>query len=213
MKSVEADSVTVETGYPTEGLEDLVWASQYLGYENPGELQKAGVEVLRFLLVAITQAVGDDCESNLGDSLDPTGSNRYKTVWNEEEIEALKWLAEYYCLSEPQAQMLGGNVLTFLAGLDASMNGEKENEDTPPESVESSNTETLNSQVSSADPIKLVIIIALRPTLSDSRDISILPITCPKPKKKIDKPTSIEVPHPFTSPHRPTLNVILTFGA
>ena len=155
VKSVEADSVTVETGYPTEGLEDLVWASQYLGYENPGELQKAGVEVLRFLLVAITQAVGDDCESNLGDSLDPTGSNRYKTVWNEEEIEALKWLAEYYCLSEPQAQMLGGNVLTFLAGLDASINGEKENEDTPTESVESSNTGTLNSQVSSVEPIKL----------------------------------------------------------
>ena len=56
--TVAADAVSVETGYPTEGLEDLIWAAEYLGYENPGELQKAGVEVLRFLLVAIAQAMG-----------------------------------------------------------------------------------------------------------------------------------------------------------
>ena len=48
IEKVTADEVTVETGYPTEGLEDLIWAAEYLGYENPGELQKAGVEVLRF---------------------------------------------------------------------------------------------------------------------------------------------------------------------
>ena len=58
LEAVEADEITVETGYPTEGLEDLIWAAEYLGYENPGELQKAGVEVLRFLLVAIAQATG-----------------------------------------------------------------------------------------------------------------------------------------------------------
>ena len=92
--TVAADAVSVETGYPTEGLEDLIWAAEYLGYENPGELQKAGVEVLRFLLVAIAQATGDDCESNLGKDLDPTGPNRYKTVWNEQEIEAHNWVAD-----------------------------------------------------------------------------------------------------------------------
>ena len=42
LKAVDADEVIVETGYPTEGLEDLIWAAEYLGYENPSELQKAG---------------------------------------------------------------------------------------------------------------------------------------------------------------------------
>ena len=56
-------------------------------------MQKAGVEVLRFLLVAIAQASGNDCESNLSNDLDPTGPNRYKTVWNEEEIDVM--LKEY----------------------------------------------------------------------------------------------------------------------
>ena len=157
LEAVEADGITVETGYPTEGLEDLIWAAEYLGYENPGELQKAGVEVLRFLLVAIAQATGDDCESNLGEGLDPTGPNRYTTVWNEEELEALNWLADYYCLSEPQAQMLGGSVLTFLAGLDASLNGGRENKDTSTETVqvENNNAETVNNTSSNTGPIKL----------------------------------------------------------
>jgi secreted trypsin-like serine protease len=155
LETVQADEVTVETGYPTEGLEDLIWAAEYLGYENPGELQKAGVEVLRFLLVAIAQATGNDCESNLGGDLDPTGPNRYTTVWNEEEIEALNWLTDYYCLSEPQAQMLGGSVLTFLAGLDASINEEKENEDGSKKSSENNNTETLENTTRDTGPIKL----------------------------------------------------------
>jgi len=153
--TVAADAVSVETGYPTEGLEDLIWAAEYLGYENPGELQKAGVEVLRFLLVAIAKATGDDCESNLGKDLDPTGPNRYKTVWNEEEIEALNWVADYYCLSESQAQMLGGSVLTFLAGIDASLNeGDVEKVDST-ETVESDNTEKITNEASNTGPIKL----------------------------------------------------------
>ena len=157
LETVEADETTVESGYPTEGLEDLIWATEYLGYKNPGELQKAGVEVLRFLLVVIAQATGDDCESNLGEDLDPTGPNRYATVWNEEELEALNWLTDYYCLSEPQAQMLGGSVLTFLAGLDASLNGGGEDKDTSTEilQVESNNTETVNNASLKTGAIKL----------------------------------------------------------
>ena len=144
--TVAADEVSVETGSPTEGLEDLLWASEYLGYENPGELQKAGVEVLRFLLVAIAQATGDDCDSNLGKDLDPTGPNRYKTVWDEQEIEALNWVANYYCLSASQAQMLGGSILTFLAGIDASLNeGDVEKGDST-ETVENNNTETVSNE-------------------------------------------------------------------
>ena len=153
--TVAADEVSVETGYPTEGLEDLIWASEYLGYENPGELQKAGVEVLRFLLVAIAQATGDDCDSNLGKDLDPTGPNRYKTVWDEQEIEALNWVANYYCLSESQAQMLGGSVLTFLAGIDASLNEGDLGKGNSAETVESNNTETVSNETSNTGPIKL----------------------------------------------------------
>ena len=131
--TVQADDLTVETGYPAEGIEDLIWAAEYLGYEGPGELQKAGVEVLRFLLVAIANATGDDCGSNLGKDLDPTGPNRYQTVWSEQEIDALNWITDYYCLSDSQAQMLGGSVLTFLAGLDSSLKEENANE--KPETV------------------------------------------------------------------------------
>ena len=150
--AISADVATVETGYPTEGLEDLIWATEYLGYEDPGELQKAGIEVLRFLLVAIAQVTGDDCGSNLGADLDPTGPNRYKTIWNQQEIEALNWIADYYCLSAPQAQMLGGSVLTFLAGVDASMN------EMNLEKVESSETgesETTSNEISDSEPIQL----------------------------------------------------------
>ena len=153
--TVAADAVTVETGYPTEGLEDLIWAAEYLGYENPEELQKAGVYVLRFLLVAIAQVTGDDCESNLGKDLDPTGPNRYKTVWDEDEKEALDWLTDYYCISESQAQMLGGSVLTFLAKLDVSLNEEKENETASTEVAESNNTEIVANETSNAGPIQL----------------------------------------------------------
>lgn len=157
---VKADQETVETGYPTEGLEDLIWAADYLGYENPGELQKAGVEVLRFLLVAIAQASGNDCESNLSNDLDPTGPNRYKTVWNEEEIDALNWVADYYCLSDSQTQMLGASVLTFLAGLDASVNEENLNTDTaniPTENTESSDLDSAESKSTNSGPIQLSV--------------------------------------------------------
>ncbi|SVC34258.1 uncharacterized protein METZ01_LOCUS287112, partial [marine metagenome] len=155
LETVAADVITVETGYPTEGLEDLIWATEYLGYENPGELQKAGVEVLRFLLVAIAQATGDDCESNLGEGLDPTGPNLYKTVWNEQEVDALNWVSDYYCLSESQAQMLGGSVLTFLAGIDASLNeGDVAKVDST-ETVESNNTETVTNETPNIGPIQL----------------------------------------------------------
>ena len=157
VEAVNADETIVDTGYPTEGLEDLIWAAEYLGYENPSELQKAGVEVLRFLLVSIAQATGNDCKSNLGEGLDPTGPHRYTTVWNEEELEALNWITDYYCLSEPQAQMLGGSVLTFLAGLDASINGERENTGNSTEVVQvgSNNAETVNNPVSNTGPVRL----------------------------------------------------------
>ena len=155
VEKVTADEVTVETGYPTEGLEDLIWAAEYLGYENPGELQKAGVEVLRFLLVAIAQVTGDDCESNLGEDLDPTGPNRFKTAWDEQEIDALNWVTDYYCLSESQAQMLGGSLLTFLAKLDASLNEGDIAETESSETVESNNTEAIANEISNTGPIQL----------------------------------------------------------
>ena len=114
-----AESTVVETGYPDDGIEDLIWAAEYLGYENPAAFQKAGVQVLRFLLVAIAKASGDDCKSDFSSELDPSGPNKFETTWSEEEIDALEWISDYYCLENSEAQMLGGSALTFLAKLEA----------------------------------------------------------------------------------------------
>ena len=43
---------SVSTQYKTDGVSDLIWAAEHFGYSSPAELQKNGVLLLRFLLVA-----------------------------------------------------------------------------------------------------------------------------------------------------------------
>lgn len=118
-----AGDLTVETGYSNEAVADVIWAAQHLKYDGPGELQKVGVQVLRFLLVAIAGTTNNDCDADLGADLDPSGPYRYTSIWTDEEVGALEWVRDHYCLTSEQSQMLGGSVLAFLAGLDASLNG------------------------------------------------------------------------------------------
>ena len=118
-----AADLAVETGYANDAVADVIWAAQHLNYDGPSELQKAGVQVLRFLLVAIAGTTDSGCDAELGANLDPSGPYRYTSTWADEEVDALEWVRDHYCLTSEQSQLLGGSVLAFLAGLDASLNG------------------------------------------------------------------------------------------
>ena len=104
---VAADGTAVTTGYPTEDVVDLIWAAEHLGYGGPEGLQKAGVQVLRFLLVAIAGVTESDCDKDLGTDLDPSGPHVYTSSWSDDEIDALDWVADHYCLTFEQTQALG----------------------------------------------------------------------------------------------------------
>ena len=47
----------------------------------------------------------------------------YESEWSGEELEALEWVADHYCITKEQAQVYGGTLFTFFAGLDAGENG------------------------------------------------------------------------------------------
>ncbi|SVA85249.1 uncharacterized protein METZ01_LOCUS138103, partial [marine metagenome] len=123
VQPVAADGVNVTTGYPADDVADVIWAAEHLNYSGPGGLQKAGVQVLRFLLVAIAGVTEDECDRDLGADLDPWGPHLYTSTWADDEVEALGWVADHYCLTPEQTQLLGGGVLAFLASLDAAVNG------------------------------------------------------------------------------------------
>jgi len=116
-------TVSVGTGYAHEGVEDLIWGAEHMGYSDPAELQKTGVLVIRFILVALSGVTEPECNLNLGAALDPYGPHRWVSAWSAEEIEALEWVADHYCISEAQAQAFGGTLMAFFAGLDAAANG------------------------------------------------------------------------------------------
>ncbi len=113
---------SVSTGYKTDGIVDLIWAAEHFGYTGPGEMQKAGVSAIRFIL-GITGISESECNLGLADSLDPTGLYVYESEWSAEEAEALEWVADHYCITKEQAQLYGGTIFTFFAGLDAAENG------------------------------------------------------------------------------------------
>ena len=123
IQPVVADGTDVTTGYPTDDVADVIWAAEHLNYGGPGGLQKAGVQVLRFLLVAIAGVTEDECDMDLGADLDPSGPHLYTSTWADDEVDALDWVADHYCLTPEQTQLLGGGVLAFLASLDAAVNG------------------------------------------------------------------------------------------
>lgn len=113
----------VTTGYSSDEAANVLWAAEHLNYDGPGGLQKAGVQVLRFLLVAIAGVTEDECDRDLGADLDPNGLHLYTSTWTNNEVEALDWVGDHYCLTPEQTQLLGGGVLAFLASLDAAVKG------------------------------------------------------------------------------------------
>ena len=114
---------SVTTGYKTSGVSDLIWATEHLGYDSPADLQKAGVQVIHFILAGLSGMTADECALGLGSMIDPTGPYSYTTVWTADESVALDWVTDHYCITDSQAQSYGGTLLTFFAGLDAGKNG------------------------------------------------------------------------------------------
>ena len=112
---------SVSTGYKADGIVDLIWATEHFGYSGPGEMQKAGVSAIRFFL-GVAGKTDNECDLGLADSLDPLGPYVYESDWSDEEAEALEWVADHYCITKAQAQLYGGTLFTFFAGLDAAEN-------------------------------------------------------------------------------------------
>ena len=117
-----ASAESISSGYETDGIVDLIWAAEHFGYSGPGEMQKAGVQVIKFLN-GLAGTTGKECDLGLAESLDATGPYVYESEWSDEEVEVLEWAVDHYCITKEQAQLYGGILLTFLAGLDAAANG------------------------------------------------------------------------------------------
>ena len=139
--STSAESVS--TGYKADGIVDLIWAAEHFGYSGPGEMQKAGVSAIRFFL-AVGGVTEQECDLGLANSLDPTGPHVYESTWSGEELEALEWVADHYCITKEQAQFYGGVLFTFFAGLDAAKSGTTavRRDPPPPNSVAPATTTT-----------------------------------------------------------------------
>ena len=116
-------SLSVGTGYAHEGVEDLIWAADHMGYESPADLQKTGVLVIRFILVALGGITEQECNLGFETAFNPYGPHRWVTEWAADDLEALEWVADHYCISPAQAQAFGGTLFAFFAGLDAAGNG------------------------------------------------------------------------------------------
>ena len=121
--SASSADTQVETGYATSGVSDLIWATEHLGYDSPADLQKAGVQVIHYILAGLSGMTTDECDLGLGATIDATGPYAYTSTWTTAEETALDWVADHYCITNTQAQSYGGTILTFLAGLDAGKNG------------------------------------------------------------------------------------------
>ena len=113
----------VETSYATSGISDLIWATEHLGYDSPADLQKAGVQVIHYILAGLSGMTDDECSLGLGSIIDASGPYTYTSTWTADEETALDWVADHYCITTAQAQSYGGTILTFFAGLDAGENG------------------------------------------------------------------------------------------
>ncbi len=114
---------SVTTGYKTSGVSDLIWATEHLGYDSPADLQKAGVQVIHYILAGLSGMTADECALGLGSMIETNGPYSYTSVWAADEEVALDWVTDHYCITDSQAQSYGGTILTFLAGLDAGKNG------------------------------------------------------------------------------------------
>lgn len=115
-------AATVGTGYDETDVQDLLWATEYLDLVNPGDLQHAGVAVINFIL-RVSEDTEPACELGYRSVIDTNGIYRYASIWSNEELAMLDWVADHYCISREQAQRLGATLLAFFAGLDASSKG------------------------------------------------------------------------------------------
>ena len=152
--TVTATSTSAEsasTGYKADGIVDLIWAAEHFGYSGPGEMQKAGVSAIRFFL-AVGGVTEQECDLGLDDSLDPTGPYVYDSTWSGEEIDALEWVADHYCITNEQAQLYGGILFTFFAGLDAAKNGTSAVRRDPPPIPTTTTTTTTTTPTTMAPP-------------------------------------------------------------
>ena len=134
----------VSTGYKADGIVDLIWAAEHFGYSGPAEMQKAGVQAIKFFN-AVAGITEKECDLGLSDSLDPVGPYTYESIWSTEELSALEWVADHYCITKEQAQLYGGTLFTFFAGLDSSINGTNavRREPPPPSITNQTQEETL----------------------------------------------------------------------
>lgn len=117
-----ASADPVGTSYSESDVPDLLWAAQYLGLDDPSDLQKTGVAVINFIL-NISGRTESECELGYSKILDPYGSRRFESQWTGEELAMLDWVADHYCISREQAQVFGAALLSFFAGLDAGAKG------------------------------------------------------------------------------------------
>lgn len=125
----------VGSGYDESQIRDLLWATDYLGFSGPDELQRAGVLVINFIL-RTSREIESSCEAGLGAVIDSFGKHRYATVWIGEELVTLDWVANHYCISREQAQTFGATLLTFLSGLDAAGKGVETTKPPIPEALD-----------------------------------------------------------------------------
>ena len=133
---------SVTTGYKTSGVSDLIWATEHLGYDSPAVLQKAGVQVIHFILAGLSGMTADECALGLGSMIETTGPYSYTSVWTADESVALDWVTDHYCITDSQAQSYGGTILTFFAGLDAGKNGTSAVRRDPPATTTTTTTTT-----------------------------------------------------------------------
>lgn len=111
------------TGYEPDQTPDLIWATGYLQYPNPGHLQLVGVHVIKFILQTTGKNAPECFSFDFEESIDPFGSHRYETAWAGEDEAALRWVMDHYCISAAQAQKFGATLLAFFAGIDATRRG------------------------------------------------------------------------------------------
>ena len=103
-----------ETGYSSGELSDLLATAEELAL-TPAELQRAGVQVIRF--INGVSGVTDRPDLEIVPKVE--GSHRYATAWTAGDVgtEALDWVVDGYAISEPEAQKFGAILLVFFSGL------------------------------------------------------------------------------------------------
>jgi hypothetical protein len=143
---------TVSTGYETAGVSDLIWATEHLGYASPADLQKAGVQVIHYILAGLSGMTADQCALGLGSMIETNGPYSYTSIWTVEEEVALDWVADHYCITDSQAQSYGGTILTFLAGLDAGRNGTSAVRRNPPATTTTTTAAPATTTTTTAAP-------------------------------------------------------------